>query len=78
VCVGNVAPVSNPVDAALVLAHNRVANIGKLTVLKDEEVVLLGNGLQLVSYAGVPPVREEQGAKRQGDAREESNGGRGL
>ena len=55
VCVGDVAPVSNLVDAPLVLVHHCVANDSKLPVLKDKEVVLLGNGLELISYAGVPP-----------------------
>jgi hypothetical protein len=55
VCIGDMAPVSNPVDASLILVHHCVADVSKLAVLKDEEVVLLGNRLQLVGYADVPP-----------------------
>ncbi len=41
VCVGDVGPVGNVVDATSVLAHHSVANVSKLAVLKDQEVVLL-------------------------------------
>ena len=36
--VGDVGPVGNLVDAARVLRHHGVANVGKLAVLKDEEI----------------------------------------
>ena len=36
--IGHVRPVRDPVDAALVLGHHRVPDVGKLPVLKDHEV----------------------------------------
>jgi hypothetical protein len=54
--IGDVRPVRNLVDAPTILADHGVANVGKLAVLKDEEVVLVSNILQLGSNAGIPPA----------------------
>lgn len=51
--VGDVRPVGNLVDAAAVLHDHRVANVGKLAVLKDEEVCAKGGRSVCVSVCVV-------------------------
>jgi hypothetical protein len=58
--IGDVAPVRNLVDAAAILADHGVADVGKLAVLKNEEVVALRDGLQLLRDAVIPPSQHTQ------------------
>lgn len=55
-CIGDVTPISNLVDSATILADHCVTNVSKLPVLKDQEVMLVGNSLQLSSDAVIPPA----------------------
>lgn len=45
--VGDVRPAGDLVNAAAVLQMNRIANVGKLAVLKDDEIVFVGEARKL-------------------------------
>lgn len=59
-CISDVAPISNFVDTSSILADHCVADISKLAVLKDEEVVLVSNLLKLCGNAVIPPGTAEE------------------